>query len=48
MGYEKKLALAKQSPSESHPYGKEKKKYRKRLNRVMRRLLKVFTKDQEV
>jgi hypothetical protein len=40
MSYEKKLALNKQSPAERHPYGAEKKKYRKRLNRIGRRILK--------
>lgn len=40
MSYLRKKALAKLSPGERHPYGREKKKYRKRMNGLERRLRK--------
>lgn len=46
MAYQSKIVLAEQSPHERHPYGKEKKKYRKRLNRIGRRLLNRLLKKE--
>ena len=42
MALDKKIILSKVSPSERHPYGSEKKKYRKIRNRRGRQLLKRF------